>query len=517
MTGEDPREAGSDADGSNRRTFICHAGEDQHQAELLAERMEATGLHCWIAPRDIPSGWRYAPAITQAIDRCSVFLILYSEHAAKSTHVASEIEHCAGIDKPILLVRTDSADPHADNRISLFLGSHQWFDASAESLEGQLDEIAADVRALLVEAEEEEKEEEIVEPPESDPDPEPEEGGPVESPVPNGEREAPAARGIGIDVGATKIRGCIVDFADPAVMPEENRYFERIDSPANARTVLDKTQEILERIFEDHFQDSQPVGIGIAVPGQVDLRAGTLKFGPNLFGARNVPFKTHLSRAFPGIPIRVDNEVRCATRCELHLGTGRDFDDFACIFIGKGVGSGTVVDRRIYFGHNYCAGEVGHIKISNTGQPCACGQIGCLETFVKAQAIVDRAEAKAIDWESRELDTILKADGSLEPEGVAGAIEAGDAAAQEVAKEVGEDLGRGIANYLHLLNPAAVIVGGGVMTGFFFHMIDDITRAVQGNALAEVANTPIVQSAYPEEGIAIGASLLFYPEDEWPY
>jgi predicted NBD/HSP70 family sugar kinase len=517
MNGEELREAGSDADGSDRRTFVCHAGEDQDQAEKLVERLEYAGLSCWIAPRDIPRGWRYARAITEAIDRCSVFLILYSEQAAKSTHVASEIEHCAGIDKPILLVRTDSADPHADNRISLFLASHQWFDASAEPLEGQLDEIAADVRALLAETEEGEGKT-IVKQPEPDPPPEPETSEPVGPPVAGGAREASSERGIGIDVGATKIRGCIVDFADPdAVLPAENNYFERIDSPANARTVLDKTQEILERIFEDHFRDSQPVGIGIAVPGQVDLRAGTLKFGPNLFGARNVPFKTHLSRAFPGIPIRVDNEVRCATRCELHLGTGRDFDDFACIFIGKGVGSGTVVDRRIYFGHNYCAGEVGHIKISNTGQPCACGQIGCLETFVKAQAIVDRAEAKAIDWETRELNTSLKADGSLEPEGVASAIEAGDAAAQEVAKEVGEDLGRGIANYLHLLNPAAVIVGGGVMTGFFFHMIDDITRAVQANALAEVANTPIVQSAYPEKGIAIGASLLFYPEDEWPY
>jgi glucokinase len=214
----------------------------------------------------------------------------------------------------------------------------------------------------------------------------------------------------------------------------------------------------------------------------------------------------------------VDNEVRCATRCELHAGTGREFDSFVCIYIGSGVGSGTVIDRRIYFGHNYCAGEVGHVKIATTGAPCACGQIGCLETFVKAQAVVSRAEAKAIDWESRGLETLLNNGGEpLTPPRIVEAIEAGDEAAQEVADEVAENLGLGIANYLNLLNPAAVVMGGGLMSGFFLPMIDEITNALNRNALAEVSNTPIVQSGLSENGMAIGAGFLFHPDDVWPY
>jgi glucokinase len=274
---------------------------------------------------------------------------------------------------------------------------------------------------------------------------------------------------------------------------------------------------MVERIIAEEFADDPPAGIGLAVPGQVDPRAGTLKFGPNLFGARNVPFKTSLSAAFPRIGVRVDNEVRCATRCELHAGIGNEFDDFTCIFIGGGVGSGTVIGRRIHFGYNFCAGEVGHTKIALTGTPCACGQIGCLETFVKAEAIVVRARAKAIDWESRGLETLLRAEDDLTPEEIVEAIEQGDAAAQEIANEVGENLGLGIANYLNLVNPGAVVVGGGVMTGFFFHMIEEITRAIQRNALAEVANTPIVQSAHSEDGISIGAGLMFHEDDHWPF
>jgi predicted NBD/HSP70 family sugar kinase len=494
--------------GASPHTFISHASEDSAQADKLVKRLESEAISCWMASRDVSGGQVYASAIQQAIRTCGVFLVLYSEAANQSNHVANEIENCVGEGKPILLVRLDSTDPRDNEQISLFLGRRHWFDAMNGLEESHMARIASDIRGLLS----------------ADgkgaPSAPKDEGDQDDPPPPVVDRKPKRVTdwGIGIEVGATKIRGCAIDLADPhAKLPAENHYFEGFNSPVDAATVLDKTREMAKLIVSDHCGDTSPVGIGIAVPGQIDVRVGALKFGPNFFGARSVPFKTHVSAAFPGVQVRVDNEVRCATRCELHLGTGRDFEDFACIFIGKGVGSGMVAGRRIYFGHNFCAGEVGHIKISNTGQPCACGQIGCLETFVKAQAIVDRAEAKAIDWKSRGLKSTLREDGTLSPEEVVMAIGAGDAAAKEVAAEVGKDLGRGIANYLNLFNPAAIVLGGGVMNGFFLHMANDIAKAVHDNALAEVANTPIVPSGYSEEGIALGAALLFYPEDEWPF
>lgn len=493
------------------RVFLSHSSNDADRAALLCLQLENEGISCWLAPRDIPAGHRYSEAIVDGIDECSVFVLLYSEAASNSTHVVNELEHSASKGKRILVIRTDDADPGSSRRVSLFVRSHQWFDASHGSLSGHLGHLVHDLRLLLDEDTEERQPSHDYVPAARVP-----ETSPAVSARP---AAVDVPRSIGIDVGATKVRGCVVPMDASNILAPP--ITEQIALPTNMRSgrgVLDAVKLLIQKLVDEQFPDAPPVGIGVAVPGQVDLRAGTLKFGPNLFGSRNLPFKTFLNGAFPRIPVRVDNEVRCATRCELHLGVGSQFDSFACIFVGTGVGSGTVINRRIHFGSNFCAGELGHTKVALSGPPCACGQIGCLETFVKAQAIVDRARAIAIDWESRGRQTALSStDQDMTPETVVAAIEADDAAAKEIAVEVGERLGLGISNYLNLVNPAAVVIGGGLMTGFFFHMIDEITVAIQRNALAEVANTPIVQSSYTEDGIATGAALMFHPNDEWPF
>jgi predicted NBD/HSP70 family sugar kinase len=157
------------------------------------------------------------------------------------------------------------------------------------------------------------------------------------------------------------------------------------------------------------------------------------------------------------------------------------------------------------------------VKIESTGPPCACGQIGCLETFIDGPAIVAQARAKAIDWESRGEETLLTADDRLTSEMVVAAIDAGDLAALEVSDELARRLGVGLANYLNLLNPAAVVLGGGVMTGFYLRIIDRVTRTVQENALADAAQTPIVQSQFTDSGAALGAALMFHPDSAWPF
>lgn len=476
-----------------RSIFISYSRADEAAAHEVCRELEAAGITCWIAPRDIPAGLRYAEGILQGIEDCEVFLLLFSQTATVSPHVLNEIEEAASNSKAMLVVRLDDADPSANRSISLFVRSHQWYDASRGSLAGHTAGLV-DVASRLLPAP------------------------PVAAPAAPGVTEPePRRLAIGVDVSATKIRGVVLDLDDPDIYTTESVLRQIPPEDRNARALVGVVQSVVRELADTFVAPHALVGIGLSLPGQVDVRAGTLKFGPNLYGARNIPFKTALAREFPRVAVRVDNDLRCATRTELHLGIGTDFDDFAWIFVGSGVGSAAVINRQILFGHNYCSGEIGHTKLAIGGAPCACGQTGCLETMVKAQAIVDRAHAKAIDAANRDRATTLSSEETSTPEEIVAAIESGDQVAQEVADEVGEILGAGIANYLNLINPSAVVLGGGLMSGFFLHMIGAISSGVQRNALAEVANTPILQSSQPENGMALGAALMFHTDEAWPF
>lgn len=484
--------------------FISHTNEDRDLASLFCRELEEAGIACWIAPRDVLPGQRYAEGIVEAIEECSIFLLLFSRRSTRSPHVSNEIEKAASKDKPILLVRTDETHPDHSPEIGLFVSSHQWFDASTGDVTEHVPRLVRDVRRLL--------EHETQLEPKDDLALRRQASAQAISPY-----RAESTRAIGIDIGSTTIRGWVEVLDDVPDLFDSLPYLEQIRRPTTARSVLEQVRDILDRLIADHFEGQEPpVGVGIAAPGTVDARTGTLKFSPGL-ALRNVPFKTVLANTYPELRFRVDNDTRCATRAELHLGVGREFEDFACIFIGSGVGSGMAVSRRLHFGSSYSAGEIGHMKIESSGPPCTCGQIGCLETFVNGPAIVARARAKAIDWESRGAETLLTAEDRLTPEMVVAAIEDGDLAAIEVADEIAERLGIGIANYLNLLNPSAIVLGGGVMTGFYLHIIGRLTQAVQENALADVAQTPIVQSQFTDIGAALGAALMFHPDAVWPF
>jgi len=326
-------------------------------------------------------------------------------------------------------------------------------------------------------------------------------------------------RSIGIDLGGSKIRGSVVEFGtdgDPIVSP--NEYIVDVRKPASARTVSEQIKTLIQDIYSaEGFSEVPPVGIGIAAAGQVDLRAGVLKFAPAL-GIRNLSLKSLLASTFKGVDVRVDNDVRCATRCELFLGAGQDFDNFVCMFIGGGVGSGIAINRTVLFGSNYCAGEIGHTKIASDGPTCNCGQTGCLETFVNTTALIARAHARAIDYRNRELETALSdVRDENTPWSIARAIEANDEAAQDAVDDVGRRLGIGIANCLNMLNPDAVVLGGGLMSGFFAYMSDSISKGIREHALSDVTNTSIVHSQFSDTGASLGAALLFHPKAGWPF
>lgn len=133
----------------DQRVFISYASEDVELANTFRDAIEAAGASCWIAPRDIPPGMNYAEALADAIDVCAVFLVVFSENSTQAPGVAMEVERAALGGRPIFLVRTDSAHPHANKQLSLFLARHHWFDAVGLDREIFLPRLVEGVLRLL--------------------------------------------------------------------------------------------------------------------------------------------------------------------------------------------------------------------------------------------------------------------------------------------------------------------------------------------------------------------------------
>jgi glucokinase len=191
-------------------------------------------------------------------------------------------------------------------------------------------------------------------------------------------------------------------------------------------------------------------------------------------GLRDVPVKRWLEDRF-GLRVEVDNDVHAATLAELGLGAGRTFRDFVYVNVGTGIAAGLVIDGRLCRGVANLAGEFGHVTVDRDGIPCHCGQKGCLEELAAGPRIVERYR---------------KLRGGAPPVGTASGVfdlaAAGDAAAGAVLEAVTEDIGTGIVNLANLLNPEAVVLGGGVFRGSGV-LAARIAAFVRARALREIA------------------------------
>ncbi|HUG02282.1 MAG TPA: ROK family protein [Longimicrobiales bacterium] len=252
-------------------------------------------------------------------------------------------------------------------------------------------------------------------------------------------------------------------------------------------------------------------GVGIGAPGPLDRASGTVIETPNL-GWRNFPLRDLISNAVD-LPATLDNDANCATYGEWWLGAGRDVETLVGLTLGTGIGGGIVFGGELYHGVNDAAGEFGHTTIDSTGRKCKCGNYGCLEAYASGPAIALRAleglesgaESILPDLVGGRLDTITAA---VVYEGVV----LGDAFAEEVMKETAKFLGAGIANIINSLNPAMVVVAGGV-TRAGEHLFRPLRAEVRRRAFKHAEEAcQIVPGALEGTAGVVGAAGVFRRE-----
>ncbi|WP_425581233.1 ROK family protein [Streptomyces sodiiphilus] len=231
------------------------------------------------------------------------------------------------------------------------------------------------------------------------------------------------------------------------VLHEARRATPRERGPRAALSAVLGFADGLRAAGRERF-GGEPAAAGVAVPGLVDEAGGTVRFSANL-GWRDVPLRRLLADRLDGLPVGLGHDVRSGGLAEARQGAGAGVDRFLFVALGTGVSGAIGIEGRVEGGAHGGAGEIGHLVVRPGGEQCGCGQRGCLETLASAAA-VGRAWSAACG------------DPAADAADAARAVAAGDPRAVAVWQRAVDALADGLIVTVTLLDPATVIVGGGL-------------------------------------------------------
>lgn len=307
---------------------------------------------------------------------------------------------------------------------------------------------------------------------------------------------------IGIDVGGTNVKIALVD--------EKGSIIYSNSVPTRAEMGYEYTVNNIKQAIKDLMNESKCTdiaGIGFDFPGQIDYKNGIVRLAPNIPGWINVPIAEIIENEFK-IPTKIDNDVHCAALGELKFGAGKDCENFICMTVGTGIGSGIVINGKLVRGVSNAAGELGHIKLEMNGGPlCGCGDYGCLEAFASGPSIVKMAEEYIMGGKSTKFREM--ANGSpITPFTIAEAAKQGDPVAKRIFTIMGEYIGYGLTSVVNLLNPEKIIIGGGVADAGDI-LLNPIKETIKKRAMFVAGSAvEIVPAQLGNSAGVIGASLL---------
>ena len=314
---------------------------------------------------------------------------------------------------------------------------------------------------------------------------------------------------IGVDVGGTKVAaGFVNSIGEIGAVTRV-----RMVSDAEAADGLNAVAGAIDYLFEMGREHQLMIrAIGICAPGPLDPNTGVVINPPNVPCWRDYPLAAEISRRYH-LPVKIENDANAAALAEVLWGAGKGYAKVFYVSIGTGVGTGLILDGRIYNGRTGAATEGGHVSIDYRGPLCSCGKRGCIEVFVSGPAIAKRAQAKLESANIRHSPILDLADGKIAGvtcEVISQAHAAGDAVAKATLLETVDLLSVWLGNTIDLLEPDVIIVGGGVaavLQPFFDDIRDRLPNWCINSRCQEI---PIVPAHYgANAGIAGGAALCY--------
>ncbi len=284
----------------------------------------------------------------------------------------------------------------------------------------------------------------------------------------------------GIDLGGTKISS--------AVMDTKGRILAIDTMPTMAKLGVARVTDRIALSFinackKANVKPSDIICIGIGAPGPVDPKTGLVLHPPNLKGWKKVNLRSIMSKKL-GRKAVLENDANCAALAELKFGAGRSFGTFIYVTISTGIGGGIVIDKKLYTGFSGSAGEIGHTIIDMNGPKCSCGKRGHLEGLASGPALQKRSGSS--------------------PEKLGALARKGNRNALKHISYNGRLIGLGLSNLVNILNPEAIVVGGG-LTNLGQPLFSAVKDTVRKNAIAPVK---IVRAQLKKNVGVIGAAAL---------
>ncbi len=303
---------------------------------------------------------------------------------------------------------------------------------------------------------------------------------------------------IGLDLGEERFVGALVNLRG---VPRESRAIEVAD--LDGEEALAAVYRLVDELLAASARP--PLGIGVGTPGLVESTTGTIRWAVNL-DWQDLPLGALLRDRY-GLPVRVVNDSQAAAYAEYLFVDGPRVPNLVAIKVGRGIGAGIVLAGELFQGDVFGAGEVGHVRLVDDGEPCRCGRTGCLETVASSRAVLRQATRLA----ARRPDSALHGraqTGALGLDDLAAALASGDPVAREVIEAAGRALGRAVAGVVGTLNLRRIVLLG-AMAALGQPWLETVRSEVERSALAPlVAETEIVLGRASPDVVVLGSSAL---------
>lgn len=306
---------------------------------------------------------------------------------------------------------------------------------------------------------------------------------------------------IGVEIGVDFISVLLTNFVAETlweIRVQTAAAQSQTDIISQAEKYIDQALAIAKE------QRLHPLGIGVGLPGLVNVRQGTLVIAPNLHWT-NVPLRLIWNQRFH-MPIYIDNEANLSALGEYYFGIARNVGNFIFLSSDIGLGGGIMIDGRLFRGEHGYGGEIGHIQRDPQGEQCGCGRVGCWETQVGPRAVLSRVRKQLhTNSDPALLEACAGSLDNLTFDLVVKFAQSGDTICRQAIEEVAANLGTGIADLVNIFNPNLIVIGGAFISAKDI-MQSIIEKIIFDNALRPAAESLQIKfSEYSAKACVLGA------------